>query len=93
VGGVLSVTRAIGDATLKPYVTASPEVKEMYVESGDLILIASDGLWDEVTHSQVVEYLRSDGSIDALVASIADIGEDNITVMLVDVAVALETLC
>ena len=56
------------------------------------MLIASDGLWDEVDCNRVVECLRGPGGIDALVASIADIGEDNITVMLIDVATAVESL-
>ena len=92
VQGVLSVTRAIGDASLKPYVIASPEIKEVFVVPGDLILIASDGLWDEVNQDKVVEYLRGGPGLQALVDSIADVGEDNITAMVVDVAKAIELL-
>jgi len=99
VNGMLSVTRAIGDATLKPYVTASPEVRELVVAPGDLVVIASDGLWDEVEHHHVATFLRgSDGALaapaglQALVDSILDQGEDNITVMVVDIAKAAASL-
>jgi serine/threonine protein phosphatase PrpC len=91
VAGILAVTRAIGDAKLKPYVTSKPEVREVNVAAGDVILIASDGLWDEVTRERVCESLGK-GKIHQLVESIAPIGEDNITVMVVDVTKALASL-
>jgi serine/threonine protein phosphatase PrpC len=91
VEGVLAVTRAIGDASLKPFVTASPQIKEVEVRAGDLVLFASDGLWDEVGRDKVAQSLRQ-GQLELLVASIAKTGEDNITTMLIDVAKAVRAL-
>jgi hypothetical protein len=47
VQGLLAVSRAIGDHSLRPYVTACPEVTHVGRRHGDeLLLLASDGLWD-----------------------------------------------
>jgi protein phosphatase 1L len=54
VEGVLAVSRGIGDAKLKPYVTSEPEVTEKDLEEQDLFLvIASDGLWDVMQNEEV----------------------------------------
>eukprot|EP01025_Chloroclados_australasicus_P020979 TRINITY_DN2203_c1_g2_i1.p2 TRINITY_DN2203_c1_g2~~TRINITY_DN2203_c1_g2_i1.p2 ORF type:complete len:569 (+),score=92.23 TRINITY_DN2203_c1_g2_i1:283-1989(+) len=45
--GVLAMSRAIGDAQLKPYIIAEPEVTVVHRKKSDqLIILASDGLWD-----------------------------------------------
>jgi serine/threonine protein phosphatase PrpC len=45
VQGVLAVSRAFGDRTLKPYVIADPEIKSKKLEQGDdFLIIASDGM-------------------------------------------------
>lgn len=42
--GVLAVSRAIGDAHLKPYVTPEPEVTEWEITEKDhFLVVASDG--------------------------------------------------
>ncbi len=47
VQGVLAMTRALGDHALRPYVVAEPEVARVARREGDqLLLLASDGLWD-----------------------------------------------
>ncbi|XP_055345661.1 uncharacterized protein LOC129593398 [Paramacrobiotus metropolitanus] len=49
VGAILTVTRAIGDSTLKPYVTAKPDVRTLELTGNeDYLVIACDGLWDEL---------------------------------------------
>ena len=49
--GVLAVARAIGDAQLKPYVTAEPEVK-VFQRAAEtwFIILATDGLWDVMSN-------------------------------------------
>jgi len=56
VGGVLAVSRAIGDRALKPYVSSTPEIFEWEVgESDCALVIACDGLWDALTNEQVAK--------------------------------------
>ncbi|XVF64428.1 hypothetical protein PTKIN_Ptkin09bG0168700 [Pterospermum kingtungense] len=51
VGGVLAVSRALGDKQLKPYVTAEREIhEEDEIDSVDFIIIASDGLWNVLSN-------------------------------------------
>lgn len=58
VEGVLAVSRSIGDAKLKPYVTAEPEIVEHGVENDDLFLvIASDGVWDTMSSDLVAKFV------------------------------------
>jgi len=48
--GSLAVSRGIGDRNLKQWVTAEPETKVIRIEPEhhDLLILASDGLWDKV---------------------------------------------
>mmetsp|Transcript_4162 Transcript_4162/g.8138 ORF Transcript_4162/g.8138 Transcript_4162/m.8138 type:complete len:108 (-) Transcript_4162:293-616(-) len=56
--GVLAVSRSIGDARLKPYVTAEPDVMEHDIGENDLFLvIASDGIWDTMTSDLVAKFV------------------------------------
>ncbi|KAL3850640.1 hypothetical protein ACJIZ3_012522 [Penstemon smallii] len=49
--GVLSMSRAIGDNYLKPYVSCEPEVTITERTEGDeCLILASDGLWDVVSN-------------------------------------------
>ena len=51
--GLLAVSRAIGDHSLRPYVIADPEVTVMNRHVGDeLLVMASDGLWDVITNQE-----------------------------------------
>lgn len=55
VNGELEVTRALGDVSLKPYVSSTPDVSTMKVTKDmRLLIIASDGLWDQVSLDDVV---------------------------------------
>ncbi|XP_037869445.1 protein piccolo [Bombyx mori] len=54
VNGQLAVSRAIGDAQYKPYVTARPEIATVDLDGDeDFVVIACDGLWDFVTEDDV----------------------------------------
>jgi serine/threonine protein phosphatase PrpC len=58
VEGVLAVSRSIGDAKLKPYVTAEPEIVEHEIETDDMFLvIASDGVWDTMSSDLVAKFV------------------------------------
>jgi serine/threonine protein phosphatase PrpC len=51
--GSLAVSRSIGDRHLKQWVTAEPETKVIRIEpEHDLLILASDGLWDKVNSLQ-----------------------------------------
>jgi len=59
VQGSLAVTRGIGDAHLKPWVVAEPETITVDVGADcDLLILASDGLWDKVDNQEAVDAPR-----------------------------------
>jgi len=72
VGGVISVTRAFGDGVLKknhmslpffekylPYLTSEPEITKYKISSQDeFILLASDGLFEQVGHEDVLHWIE-----------------------------------
>ncbi|CAH2073462.1 unnamed protein product, partial [Iphiclides podalirius] len=54
VNGQLAVSRAIGDAKYKPYVTAMPEIAEVELDGEeDYVVVACDGLWDFLSEDEV----------------------------------------
>ncbi|EKX31539.1 hypothetical protein GUITHDRAFT_83052 [Guillardia theta CCMP2712] len=54
VGGILAVSRAIGDSPLKQFVPATPEYKVIRRDpSQKFIILATDGLWDVVSNQEV----------------------------------------
>jgi serine/threonine protein phosphatase PrpC len=59
VEGVLAVSRAIGDCSLKPYVTCDPEIvtHELRGEEDLYLVIASDGLWDVMSNEEVARFV------------------------------------
>lgn len=57
--GSLAVSRGIGDRHLKQWVTAEPETKVIRIEpEHDLLILASDGLWDKVSNQEAVDIAR-----------------------------------
>ncbi|KAL7562340.1 hypothetical protein ACA910_020447 [Epithemia clementina (nom. ined.)] len=53
VEGLLAVSRSIGDASLKPYITAEPEICEYDIGKDDWFLIlSSDGVWDVMDNEE-----------------------------------------
>ena len=54
--GMLSVSRGIGDAALKKFITPDPDVYDYMLSPEDyFVVIASDGLWDVVDNDQVAK--------------------------------------
>ena len=59
VGGVLAVSRALGDVAFQPYVSPEPGTRRVKLEDGDRQLIMGcDGVWDEFTHQEAVDMLH-----------------------------------
>lgn len=59
VQGVLAVARALGDAPLKPLVTAEPFIKKIALTQQDQFLIlACDGVWDVLQNQQAVDFVN-----------------------------------
>ncbi|KAH7421919.1 hypothetical protein KP509_13G081500 [Ceratopteris richardii] len=55
VGGILAVSRAFGDRSLKQFVVAEPELQEETIsETVKFLILASDGLWDVVSNQDAV---------------------------------------
>lgn len=47
--------RSLGDADLKPAVTAQPQVLQHQLSSQDeFVVLASDGLWDKLSNEEAV---------------------------------------
>eukprot|EP00262_Sarcandra_glabra_P001667 TRINITY_DN1178_c0_g1_i2.p1 TRINITY_DN1178_c0_g1~~TRINITY_DN1178_c0_g1_i2.p1 ORF type:complete len:350 (-),score=71.30 TRINITY_DN1178_c0_g1_i2:50-1099(-) len=61
VGGVLAMSRAFGNRLLKQFVVAEPEIQEQDVDDElELLVLASDGLWDVVPNEDAVSLARMD---------------------------------
>ncbi|KAK4004606.1 hypothetical protein OUZ56_006339 [Daphnia magna] len=63
VNGQLAVSRAIGDASYKPYVTAEPDMVAITLDGQeDFLIIGCDGLWDTIGVDEsafiVLQYLH-----------------------------------
>jgi protein phosphatase 1L len=53
VEGLLAVSRSVGDASLKPYITAEPEICEYDVGPDDwFLIVSSDGVWDVMDNEE-----------------------------------------
>lgn len=60
VEGVLAVSRAVGDIGLKNVVPAIPDETEFTLSHDDqLLVLATDGLWDVVTEKEIIGFLKS----------------------------------
>lgn len=61
VGGVLAMSRAFGNRMLKQFVVAEPEIQDVEVdEEFELLVLASDGLWDVVPNEDAVALARTE---------------------------------
>ena len=60
VNGNLALSRAIGDRSERPAVTAEPEMSIVRVEPDldDFVVLATDGLWDVMSSAEVVEFVH-----------------------------------
>ncbi|KAJ2709414.1 mgpp2cl-1, protein phosphatase 2C-like protein 1 [Coemansia spiralis] len=88
VNGVLAVTRALGDSSLKQFVIGNPYTTEtrLDADADDVLILACDGLWDVCTDQTAVDLAREEP--DPLRASeillhhaLSNESMDNITTM------------
>eukprot|EP00607_Mallomonas_marina_P003827 CAMPEP_0182431034 /NCGR_PEP_ID=MMETSP1167-20130531/45832_1 /TAXON_ID=2988 /ORGANISM="Mallomonas Sp, Strain CCMP3275" /LENGTH=272 /DNA_ID=CAMNT_0024616883 /DNA_START=265 /DNA_END=1083 /DNA_ORIENTATION=- len=90
VEGVLAVSRAIGDLSLKPYVSCDPELITKTLDEDDLYMVlASDGLWDVMRNEEVSKFVLSCPDFASMGRDLCHeatlIGStDNITVLVID---------
>jgi serine/threonine protein phosphatase PrpC len=93
VNGVLAVSRALGDISLKSAVISTPDVLKLSLSPDDCCLVlATDGLWDFVDEHDVYKVLSEDSatlSMAQLAKRLADMAvrlgaTDDISVVLVD---------
>ncbi|KAK3118603.1 hypothetical protein QOZ80_9BG0702210 [Eleusine coracana subsp. coracana] len=89
VQGSLAVSRAFGDAGLKRWVVADPEVTKVPLSGCEFLVIASDGLWDKVGNQEAVDAVRRSATRAAACRELLDMARrrgsrDDVTVMIVD---------
>jgi len=62
----ITLSRAIGDARFGPILDAEPQVSRFTLSENQVIVSASDGMWDKVTPEEVSACLQDAGIIDLL---------------------------
>ncbi|XP_058820711.1 serine-rich adhesin for platelets-like isoform X2 [Topomyia yanbarensis] len=93
VNGLLAVSRAIGDASHKPFIISDPDTSLINLEGKeDFLIIASDGLWESLSEDAIALLVYrqlaanpgcADTIADTLIESARKGTTDNITVVLV----------
>ncbi|KAF5732414.1 Phosphatase 2C 76 isoform 1 [Tripterygium wilfordii] len=89
VGGVLAMSRAFGNRMLKQFVVAEPEIQEREIdEEFELLVLASDGLWDVVPNEDAVSLAQTVEEPEAAARKLAEAAftrgsADNITCIVV----------
>lgn len=54
--GGLAMSRALGDLSLRPYVSSLPEVSERKLDAKDrFLIVGSDGVWDQMSNQEAVD--------------------------------------
>ena len=83
-----------GDAFHKPCISGEPDVETFQYKTGDWLVLACDGLWDQLTYDDVAKMLNdgSDGDMSTpaqrIVRAAKDGGSsDNITAIVVHLAI------
>ncbi|OMH81099.1 Protein phosphatase 2C-like protein [Zancudomyces culisetae] len=80
VNGVLAVTRALGDSTMKRVVVGNPYVTVTTLDKeNDVLILACDGLWDVCTDEQAVEIARNSESAELASSALLNFAMDNLS--------------
>ena len=92
----LAVSRAFGDASMKPWVTCDPEVsRRRLTPDCRFLVVASDGLWDKVSNQEAVDVVsrsRNAAATSSVARSCVELvdmarrrgSRDDVTVMVID---------
>ena len=90
IGGVLAVTRAFGDhALIKCGLVATPHIVRHVIKPFEkYLVIASDGIWDELSDQDVVSLCNDDYTTKQMAANIVKTAltrgsKDNISVLVI----------
>ncbi|XP_054798704.1 probable protein phosphatase 2C 76 isoform X2 [Prosopis cineraria] len=89
VGGVLAMSRAFGNRMLKQFVVAEPEIQEEVIdEELELLVLASDGLWDVMPNDDAASLARAEDEPEAAARRLTEAAfsrgsADNITCIVV----------
>ncbi|KAL6972076.1 protein-serine,threonine phosphatase [Sarracenia purpurea var. burkii] len=89
VGGVLAMSRAFGNRMLKQFVVAEPEIQDQEIDDEfELLVVASDGLWDVVPNEDAVSLARTEEEPEAAARKLTESAytrgsADNITCIVV----------
>ncbi|MGD0230530.1 MAG: PP2C family protein-serine/threonine phosphatase [Syntrophorhabdales bacterium] len=90
VQGLLAMSRSLGDAPLKPFVTAEPRIAEgLLGRRNDIAIVACDGIWDVLTSEEAVAIARAarapeDAAKQLQTQALERGSTDNITVIVLD---------
>ncbi|XP_044959290.1 probable protein phosphatase 2C 56 isoform X1 [Hordeum vulgare subsp. vulgare] len=89
VDGILAMSRAFGNRSLKNYVIAEPDIQETQVSSDlEYLVLATDGLWDVVQNEDVISLMRATDEPEAAAVKLTEMAHsrhssDNITCIVV----------
>ncbi|KAK4734675.1 hypothetical protein R3W88_008936 [Solanum pinnatisectum] len=89
VGGVLAMSRAFGNRMLKQFVVAEPEIQDQEIdEEVELLVLASDGLWDVVPNEDAISLAQAEEEPEAAARKLTETAftrgsADNITCIVV----------
>lgn len=89
VGGVLAMSRAFGNRMLKQFVIAEPEIQDQEMdEELELLVLASDGLWDVVPNEDAISLAQAEEEPEAAARKLTETAftrgsADNITCIVV----------
>lgn len=75
VGGILAISRSLGDQALKPYVIATPCIAQKTIQrdGNTFLIIACDGFWDVLSDTQAGALVREYvGTSDEKKTTVAD---------------------
>ncbi len=88
--GLLAMSRALGDAELKPLVTCEPRITAgLLGRENDYAVVACDGVWDVLSPEAVMDIVRHSGNVQKGADAVRDAARqqgssDNVTVIVLD---------